>query len=406
MSEESDRIKGAYLMYLRQQKKMSLGLVAQSVHFNKGYLSRIEHGAVPVNSEIMRILTDYYKIPYSDESSVIDEARHDIFEYFRLYITDNTEEAYRILEKYVNQESCLNSLAFFYIHLIRFMTDGNKESDNLIREYGKYAFDAETMFIYFYHHLEGAMKTKNVNMMEEYLGMMNQYRIQANNHLCSGLWYECKATFHLCLKQAPQAYLSAGKANDEYRQILLFYRIRNVYLLKANALSSLGCFSEANEIYKNLMDSYRDDIKFYDILSDSYLWSKIKEEDYDCPLKMLENTREKRPMHLLVLCVCYYETEQFDRFFDLAEHKNTNIEYDKVMRILEMMAKGETKQLYKEADSFIGYCRENNDLEIEEFVLWKLLNYCEKNEDKDSEYRYQKRLLNIRSGKQGYTTHK
>ena len=53
MSEEYDRKMGTYIMYLRNQKKISLQQVAKRTHFNKGYLSRIEHGSVPVNSEII-----------------------------------------------------------------------------------------------------------------------------------------------------------------------------------------------------------------------------------------------------------------------------------------------------------------------------------------------------------------
>lgn len=242
MSEEYDRMMGTYLMYLRNQKKISLQQVAARTHFNKGYLSRIEHGSVPVNNEIIRILIDCYDVEFSDSMEALDEAKYTIEEAFRLNITEDLNSSEKVMEKFLNHGYCIPSSVFFYIHLIRFMLYRDSHSEAVIEKYGEYAFDAKTMYIYCFYHLAEAMKEKQVNQIDMYLKRMNIYRKQINDHICSGLWYECSCTYELCQKRDPQAYLYAVKAENEYRQLLLFPRIRNVYLLKADCLSSMGCF--------------------------------------------------------------------------------------------------------------------------------------------------------------------
>lgn len=329
MSEEYDRMMGTHLMYLRNQKKISLQQVAKRTHFNKGYLSRIERGAVPVNSEIIRILTDCYDVEFSDSMEALDEAKITVSEAFRLNIIEELNSSKEVMERFLNHDYCIHSSVFFYIHLIRFMLYRDSHSEAVIEKYGEHVFDAKTMYIYYYYHLLDAMKTKQINEIDMYLKRMNTYRKQIVDHICSGVWYECSCTYELCQKHAPQAYLYAEKAENEYKQLLLFPRIRNVYLLKADCLSSMGCFFAANGIYQRLMDSCHDNRKNHDVIEDSYLWSKTNEEDYNYlidTLKKKENQR--RPIHELILSVCYYETEQYEKLLQLYEQKRHCNEYD------------------------------------------------------------------------------
>ncbi|MGM9941816.1 MAG: hypothetical protein ACI32N_07510 [Bulleidia sp.] len=181
---------------------------------------------------------------------LLDEAKNTVSEAFRLNITEDLNSSEKVMEKFLNQGYCIHSSVFFYIHLIRFMLYRDRNSEAVIEKYGEHAFDAKTMYIYLFYHMTDAMKAKHVNQIGMYLKRMNIYRKQINDHICSGLWHECSCTYELCRKRAPQAYIYAVKAENEYRQLLLFPRIRNIYLLKADCLSSMGCFFVANGIYK------------------------------------------------------------------------------------------------------------------------------------------------------------
>lgn len=155
----------------------------------------------------------------------------------------------------------------------------------------------------------------------------------------------------------------------------------------------------ANGIYQRLMDSCHDDRKNHDVIEDSYLWSKTNEEDYSYLIDTLEKEdKERRPIHDLILSVCYYETEQYERLFQLSEQKHHGNEYDDVIQLFRWMAEDKMEQSVHDADRYIEKCRVNHDLLMEEFVLRKLIRYCDKKENIIDGYRYQKFLLNIYMG--------
>lgn len=136
MSEEYDRMMGTYLMYLRNQKKISLQQVANRTYFNKGYLSRIEHGAVPVNSEIIKILTDYYDVEFTNSIEALEEAKITVSEAFRLKIIEDLNSSKEVMERFLNHGYCIHSSVFFYIHLFRFMLYRDSNSEAVIEKYG------------------------------------------------------------------------------------------------------------------------------------------------------------------------------------------------------------------------------------------------------------------------------
>lgn len=62
------------------------------------------------------------------------------------------------------------------------------------------------------------------------------------------------------------------------------------------------------------------------------------------------------------------------------------------------MVEEKMEQLVHDADRYIEKCRVNHDLLMEEFVLRKLIRYCDQKENIIDGYRYQKRLLSIYMG--------
>ncbi|MGM9941815.1 MAG: hypothetical protein ACI32N_07505 [Bulleidia sp.] len=143
------------------------------------------------------------------------------------------------------------------------------------------------------------------------------------------------------------------------------------------------------------MESFRDDSMYYDIIKDSYLWSKTNEEDYSYLIETLEKENDRRPIHDLILSVCYYETEQYERLLRLSEQKHHDNEYDDVIQLLRWMAEDKTEQLVHDADRYIEKCHVNHEMLMEEFVLRKLIRYCDRKENIIDGYRYQKLFLNI-----------
>ena len=145
-----------------------------------------------------------------------------------------------------------------------------------------------------------------------------------------------------------------------------------------------------------MMESFCDDSVYYHIIEDSYLWSKTNEEDNIYLINTIEKKEhERRPIHDLILSVCYYETDQYEKLLQMYGQKHQCNEYDDVIQLFRWMAEDKMEQLVHDADRYFEKCHIDHDLLMEEFVLRKLIRYCDKKENISDGYRYQKRLLSI-----------
>lgn len=282
--EDSKRL-GAYIRYHREEEKMSLSFMADTVKISKAYLSEIEHGKKAPQPYTLQQILKVLEIEFYPEMDLLYQAENLLKQLFENYSNLNEQEEIRRFE-ILNENACFEySNGFLQYYLMKFMYEIRFHHNlNKINHYKK--------------NIEKYINLLNEDEQSIFYDLCGQENIREENYLEAAsllnksLAYQSSITapmvhYHLCivhqyLNKAAIALSHCFKAQELFNKQFAFERMLYLAIYEANCYSGLRSYNKAEELYLFVLNKTNHaslkhiQITIYNNLS----WNALKQENY------------------------------------------------------------------------------------------------------------------------------
>ena len=256
--KEYRKIVGAYLQHMCLKENMSLNFVSQSLHINKGVLSKVANGKTRITSELIDTLTAFAGTEFHNDEHSYILCKLAIQEFIDAYLNLNYERINLLFEKFFTDSHILKqSPGYFHYQLLRYFEcvshrKPQKETEELrtlITRYKKLYTKEEYIFFILFQ----AENAFNLGKLQEALDILDNVEAFLEGDVAQSnllaLIHQEKSIIYLHLTDGFQAYIYAKRAFDILSRTTYFRRTKHLMLTIADCHSLMGNFEGAKRKY-------------------------------------------------------------------------------------------------------------------------------------------------------------
>lgn len=410
-------IVGAYLEYIRKEENLSQAFVADNLHINKGYLSRIENNRTNISDYYIEKITEFIGVDFVNDSQILNETKLVIQDFFDAYISLDVEKRKNILKDYLSAyNNFRNSPAFFHFTLLNFIY-----TTEYIRDFVKAKKELEILNAYVNRVMNEKEKCIFNIFKAKYYEYQYEYRksiriLEKAEEYCStfsdgrylATILHVKAVIYNITNQGFSAYLNANRSREYFKNSTYFKRLRNVQICIANSLGVMHKFQEAIHMYLNLLKhNSNKDMAFQQLVNENLSWCSLGAKNYEQAIAYaqeayaLGSTYEE--LFLNIPLALYYEGKYEDCIskIDAILEKRTDFYLYEFLEVLKYDIEKNESAFFKHAYHLKVLFIKYYEFEHLEILLRIMLKHYKTLEDNEKVIALQSELIDVLDCKTG-----
>ena len=367
--EKSKRL-GAFIRYHREEEKMSLSFMANTVKISKAYLSEIEHGKKTPQPYTLQQILKVLEIKFYPEMDLFYQSENLLKQLFENYSNLNEQEEIRCFD-ILNENSYFEySYGFLQYYLMKFMYELRFHHN-------------QTKINHYRKCIEKYINLLNEDEQSIFYDLCGQENIRKENYLeaamllnrslaCQSSITEPMVHYHLCaihqyLNKAAIALSHCFKAQELFNKQFAFERMLYLAIYEANCYSGLRSYDKAEELYlfvlqkTNLTSLKHIQITIYNNLS----WNALKQENYKKCVTYVKQAIQLSSKFIdifIYLPISYYYLSDFDMCkasIEKYQSTYTDTNYHKyVLEALTFMMNHDFIQALNSLKKSLSLCKE------------------------------------------------